>query len=119
MSKALKSALPLFLGIAAFAGAVVAFAKPTAKPSRVTGKSGQSWDVVLEGRQGDVGTYAVYVPAGSIGNTTPSFVVRYQQTGSNTSARPVVNAGKNAVGPLLNNAIGDFGLSAAGSLTLI
>jgi hypothetical protein len=112
------AALPLVLGLAAFAGAFVLFKKP--ERSRVTGKSGQAWDVELEGSSGDTRTYAVYAPAGTLGLSKPMFVVRYQQTGSDMAHRPLLAAGKSAQGPLVDTAITDFGLQApAGVVPLI
>jgi len=112
------AALPLVLGIAAFAGVFALVNKP--KATRQTGKSGQSYDVVLEKSEGDVKTYAVYAPAGTVGNPSPLFIARYQQTGADTAHRPLLAAGKSAAGPLTQYAISDFGLQApAGVVPLV
>lgn len=111
MSGKKLSLVPVLLGIGVFAGAFALFKKPTR--DRLTGKSGQSWDVELVSVTGDTKTYDVYAPAGSVGNASPLFVVRYQQTGSNMTNRPIVSVNPAAAGPLSQTAQSDFGLKAA------
>lgn len=112
---------PLILLGAAAAGLLLASKKAsTSPPSLVTGKSGQPYAVRLVESSGDTKVYDVFAPAGSVGNPADLYILTYQQTGSDMAHRPMLKGGKAAAGPLLNQAITDFGLQApAGVVPLV
>lgn len=110
---------PLFplaaLGVVAFGAMALSSRPAAAKPaagSAVKGKSGKTWRVVLLSTSGATKTYEVFSPAGSFGPHGELSVVRYAQTGADTTARKIVGRGRDVPDAMFTTAAADFGLKA-------
>lgn len=99
--------LPLLLGALALGALAFSQKKPG---DLVTGKSGKTWRVVLLGNQNGTKTYELIAPAGSFGPHEDLSVLRYSQTGSDTSSRQVVGVGQGVPAVMVTTAGSDFGV---------
>lgn len=87
-------------------GAAVAFAR---KPGDiVTGQSGGTYRVVLVSNTGGVKTYDLF------GAATGLLLLRYTQTGSDSSSRKLVAVGQGVDQAMVRVAAGDFGVPLPG-----
>lgn len=86
------------------------------KGDKVVGRSGKPWRVVLLSNVEGTKTYEVFTPEKTWGPHPELSVVRYQQTGSDTSRRPIVGTGAGVPAEIVNAAVSDFGLSTTGGI---